>query len=220
MESYKQKERAYFTNIRFDLIALIPKNANARILELGAGGGDTLVAIKSEGLAKEVVGIELNPLPGSNQEHSSIDKFLFGNIETMDIPFGEGYFDAIICGDVLEHLIDPWAVVEKATKYLKTGGLLITSIPNIRYYGAMFEIFGRGNFRYTEHGLFDKTHLRFFCRKDMVRLLSIAKMEVSTVYPIFELLPDSRIRTLNRITFGLFEEFLSMQFVIVTKKTA
>ena len=219
MEGYKQKELAYFTNIRFDLISLIPQNANARILELGAGGGDTLVAIKTKGLAKEVVGIELNPLAESSQENSLIDQFLFGNIETMEIPFAEGYFDVIICGDVLEHLIDPWAVVQKAAVYLKTGGILITSIPNIRYYGAMVEIFGKGNFQYTEHGLFDKTHLRFFCKKDMVRLLSTANMKVTDVYPIFDLLPDSKIRSLNKLTFGFFEEFLSMQFVLVTKMT-
>jgi len=219
MEIYKHKDRTYFTNIRFDLISLIPKNTSGRILELGAGGGDTLVAIKKEGIAKEVVGIELNPLPNSNQKNPEIDQFLFGNIETMEIPFEVGYFDVIVCGDVLEHLIDPWAVVNKAARYLKTGGILITSIPNIRYYRAVVEIFGKGNFQYTEHGLFDKTHLRFFCRKDMVRLLSAPTMKVSAVYPIFDLLPASKIRTLNKITFGLFKEFLSMQFVLVTEKT-
>src|SRR5688500_1573546 len=113
MEIYKGKEKTYYTNIRYDLLKFISNNPDNKILEVGAGGGDTLVTIKEKGLASEVVGIELNRVQGSNQNHAAIDRFIYGNIESMEIDLPKNYFDIILCGDVLEHLIDPWKSVEK-----------------------------------------------------------------------------------------------------------
>ena len=63
MNFYEDKNVKYYTNIRFDLIKLLPKNSRAKVLELGAGGGDTLIELKKQNLAAEVVGIELMEIP-------------------------------------------------------------------------------------------------------------------------------------------------------------
>jgi 2-polyprenyl-3-methyl-5-hydroxy-6-metoxy-1,4-benzoquinol methylase len=218
MNKYKQKERAYFTNVRHDIISLIPNKPDLKILEVGAGGGDTLMAIKERGLASEVIGIELNLLEGSNQNNPLISEFVFGDIEKMKLPFKQEYFDLIICGDVLEHLVDPQAVIHKLETYLSPGGLMIASLPNIRHYTALLEIFFKGNFPYTDYGLFDKTHLRFFCKSDMIKMFSTVNLKVEKIYPIFDLLPSSRVKVVNKITFGLICEFISLQFVLVARK--
>jgi len=219
MEMYKDKKQSYYSNVRYEMLSLIPTKAGIRVLEIGAGGGNTLVAFKESHPDAEVSGIELNPIAGSNQDSALIRKFVFGNIETMDIPFDEEYFDVVLCGDVLEHLIDPWKAIDKIQKLLKPGGVLIASIPNIRHYSAFFKIFLRGNFTYTEHGLFDRTHFRFFCKRDMVAMLSTPKLTVQSANPIFRLLRIKKLQILDALTFGLFREFLSLQYILVAKRS-
>jgi 2-polyprenyl-3-methyl-5-hydroxy-6-metoxy-1,4-benzoquinol methylase len=218
MELYKHKDDTYFSNTRFDLISLLPKQRVSRLLELGAGSCDTLVEIKRQNLAEVVVGIELIRLPKTNQENTLIDELHFGDFETLNIKFQAASFDVIICGDVLEHLVDPWSVVESLTRLLKPGGSFIVSCPNIRYYKTFVNIFMKGSFEYTDFGLFDKTHLRFFCRKDILSMLSKAGLIVESVTPAFKFYKKSKIYLLNAMTFGLFEQFLALQYAVHAKQ--
>lgn len=163
---YTVKEKDYFSNIRMDIISLIPSNPGQKILEIGAGGGNTLLYIKKNSIAVEVMGIELMKLENSNQENPFIDKFQIANIEKDEIDAEEKYFDIIICADVFEHLIDPWSAVDKIQRYLKKNGLLIVSMPNVREWKTLFPIVFKGEFNYQpEGGIMDRTHLRFFCKK-------------------------------------------------------
>ena len=219
MKFYDEKKELYFTNPRIDLIKLIPKKSDNKILEIGAGGGDTLLEIKRQNLAKELVGIELMQIANSNQTSSDIDKFIICDVEKTELEFPDSYFDVILLGDVLEHLLDPWLFLKKISRYLKTGGIFIASIPNIRYYTAMFKIFFRGDFGYEEQGLFDRTHFRFFCKKNMRSLFNTASFKCRDIMPrdkLYEI--RSKRKLFNRLTFGLFEEFLTLQYIIVSEK--
>jgi len=188
-------------------------------LEIGAGAGDTLCRIKELNLASEVVGFELFELPDSNQKNPLIDSIFFGDIEYATLPFDDKYFDVIIFGDVLEHLVNPWDVIDKQKKLLKDGGTIIVSLPNIRYFKAMYKVFFQGSFRYEERGIFDKTHLRFFCKKDMLELMENNKLKLVKVYPSFKIRSNARkIKILNFITLGLLSEFLASQYIIIVQK--
>ncbi len=221
MNLYNEKNTSYFTNVRFDLINLLPANPESRVLELGAGGGDTLVDIKKKGLAKEVIGIELMEIPNSNQSNELIDKFLIADIEKSELSFPHSYFDAILIGDVLEHLEDPWKVVARLSEHVKEGGIFIVSIPNIRFWGGLYKIYIKGDFGYEKQGLFDRTHLRFFCKKNMVQLFSMPFLKVKNVVPIQKLRGRKKLsmnNIVNTCTFGLFEQFLTIQYIIVAEK--
>ena len=202
------------------MISLLPKsNSPLRILEVGAGGGDTLVTIKQKNLAKEVVGVDIFKLDNSNQDNLLIDNFLICNIETQSIPYSEGYFDVILCGDVVEHLIDPWASIRKMTFYLKKEGCIIISTPNFRNLKNFKKIYLEGDFKYDPAGgLLDKTHLRFFCKKNIIDLVKSDDLSFKSInsindFPEYKFRPI--IRFLNQLTFRLFEEFLSNQYVVV-----
>ena len=219
MKFYDEKKELYFTNPRIDLIKLIPRADNNRILEIGAGGGDTLLEIKKQNLAKEVVGIELMQMQNSNQNSPDIDKFIICDVEKTELEFPDSYFDVILLGDVIEHLLDPWAFLKKISRCLKTEGLFIASIPNIRYYPAMFKVFFKGDFGYESQGLFDKTHFRFFCKKNMRSLFTTESFKCRDIVPrdhLYEI--KSKRKVFNRLTFGLFEEFLTLQYIIVAEK--
>jgi 2-polyprenyl-3-methyl-5-hydroxy-6-metoxy-1,4-benzoquinol methylase len=218
MNYYTEKTNAYFTRPRRDLMGFLPAASGLKILEIGAGGGDTLIELKQTGKASEVAGIELFSLEGTYQNDPLIDRFIIGNIEEIQPDLKIGCYDAILFGDVLEHLIDPWSVVKKVSPFLKVGGLMIASIPNVRSRQAFKKIFLQGDFGYASEGLFDKTHYRWFCKKNMIELLTPESFELVSVTSNLELKKGSGTRILNRLTGRVMEEFLTVQFITVTRK--
>lgn len=220
--NYTDKARIYFTKPRLDLISLMAKKPVDKVLEIGMGGGDTLVEIKKQGLATEVVGVDLMELPGSNQHHPSIDKTIFINLDSSDIDYPDNYFDVIIAGDVLEHLTNPWQVLKRISQKLKKGGYMLISIPNIREFTALKSIFCKGSFAYAAEGIFDKTHVRFFCRKDMEQLIvNTPGLTIEMATPIHLITAkNSKREIFNKFTFKLFEEFTSVQYLFKVVKSS
>jgi 2-polyprenyl-3-methyl-5-hydroxy-6-metoxy-1,4-benzoquinol methylase len=217
-QEYSDKQRAYFNVNRHDLLELVPSDPPGRVLEIGAGEGSTLIALKQLARATEVVGVELMALPGGSQGHQEIDRFIVADIEqqTLDLPL-EG-FDVIICGDVLEHLRDPWKTLEYLTGFLRSGGTFVISLPNIRHWRALARII-LGDFRYAPSGVLDRTHLRFFARKNMVDLVHSAKLRIRTIEPSFRRHRDLRgALKANNLTLGLLEPWLTQQYLIVADK--
>lgn len=83
------------------------------------------------------------------------------DIERTALPFDEGFFDCIIMGNVLEHMVDPVKLLKELKKYLRDDGFLIYSVPNIVNWHSRLTIFS-GKFEYANSGVFDKTHLHFY----------------------------------------------------------
>ena len=145
IKEYKSKKDYYFSNVRKEILDLIPaKNSNANMLEIGAGSGDTLLYAKQNAYAKYISGIELCKIDESHQESEEFSNFIIGDIENIVLPFENKTFDVIICGDVLEHLVNPYAVVEKLKKLLKDDGVIIVSLPNIRQIYILKDIVFKG----------------------------------------------------------------------------
>jgi 2-polyprenyl-3-methyl-5-hydroxy-6-metoxy-1,4-benzoquinol methylase len=201
-------EQDYYSKTRENILAALPVNAG-RMLELGCAMGNTLRAAKSLGRATEIVGVDINNLPVTG-----LDCFICGDIEQLTLPYPDGYFDTIIMADVLEHLRDPWQTLVKVSRYLKPGGYTLISMPNIRELRAITTIFFGGRFAYQECGIMDRTHLRFFCRQDMLAMVSAAGLAVEQVR--FDLSPNRAI--FNRLTCGMFEEFLVIQYLLLARK--
>ncbi len=220
-ESYLKKDISYFINPRLDLVSLMPFNPQQKVLEIGMGGGDTLIHIKKQQLAVEVVGIDLIDLPDTNQQNPLIDRVYIFDLEKDRLPFTDNYFDVIIAGDVLEHLINPWDVLQKLNNILKVGGYVLISLPNIRDMRALYSILFKGSFRYTTQGIFDKTHMRFFCKKDMISLIeSVEKLKIEKVIAVQNFgNKNPRRKLFNKLSFKIFEEFTTSQYLFKVIKT-
>lgn len=216
---YENKEITYFSYIREDLINLIPKTFRAcNVLEIGCGNGATLQKLKEIGIANKTTGVEL--FPSKDNFYDTIDHFLSANVEEIIFPsYMHNSFDIILLGDVLEHLVDPWETLKKVSSLLKAEGRIIVSLPNIRYYTVLKSIIFNGDFKYEEAGILDKTHLRFFCRKNIIELLENADLKVDIVTSTFDQeTMKSKKYLLNKITFGLFHDFFVYQFLAVARK--
>ena len=119
---YKDKwgyDSDYYANARMDIIKNIPDSSESafRVLEVGCGAGATLIKIQYMWPNSEVKGIEL--VSEVAKLGANYVDIMEGNCETMNIPYDKGYFDYIIFGDVLEHLLDPDATLRRFRPYLK-----------------------------------------------------------------------------------------------------
>ncbi len=170
-DSYPQvKDRAYFQQQRSEVEAVIPIESRV-VLDVGCGEGLLGKGLLERG-AEEVIGIEVSP-EVCDRARENISKVICGDVEAMAPPFKDGYFDCIIFADILEHLRNPILLLKRYKRYLKDSGCIVTSIPNVRYY-SVINMLIEGHWSYGDHGILDRTHLRFFTRKEMEAMLNEA----------------------------------------------
>lgn len=208
------KDTKYYENKRTDLIKFVPAGA-VRVLEIGCGTGQTGAEIKKlRGPGTVVVGVELFP-DAAERAHSVLDSVFTGDVEKIELPFDQAYFDCIIYGDVLEHLIDPWRVLEKHGKLLKPGGVMIASIPNVAHY-RIVRMLKNKEWNYQASGIMDVTHLRFFAVKNIKEMFGRIGLSVTDVGNIIS---ASRVKKfLNRIMFNSLIDDITEQYIIVARK--
>src|ERR1700731_1156564 len=130
VRAYEKKPQSYFQSARSDYISELPVNPKARILEIGCGEGGTGYLALKEGRCAEYCGVELLPNPASRAKER-ISKVVVGNVELIELPWPHDSFDVLILSEVLEHLVDPWAVLKKLRPLLKSGAKVLASSPNV-----------------------------------------------------------------------------------------
>jgi SAM-dependent methyltransferase len=147
--------------------------AGERVLDVGAGEGALALALKSKGC--KVVCIEVDPGQAEAARAKGLEVRVH-NIEKEGLE-GMGLFDIVVCADVLEHLMDPEGALKKLKGALAPHGRLLASIPNVAFYGVRLRLLA-GRWDYTDTGILDRTHLRFYTRKTSRRLLEDAGLSV------------------------------------------
>ncbi|WP_339757403.1 class I SAM-dependent methyltransferase [uncultured Winogradskyella sp.] len=164
---YNNKPDAYYNFPRPEMLKLLQKTAK-RVLDVGCGQGTFAVQIKDYNNA-EVWGIEYMPEEGEVAK-KVLDKIFIGAVEDYINELPDNFFDAIYFNDVLEHLAYPDDVLRDLKPKLVKNGLIISSIPNIRYFRVMKMLVADGNWDYADHGVMDKTHLRWFTKKSIRKM--------------------------------------------------
>lgn len=211
---YLEKESDYFSNVRLDIVHFLKEKSNLKVLEVGGGKGNTLIFLKNNKIASEIHLVDIIDIIDQKKEFNSIH-ILDIEKESLD---GFQELDVIILADVLEHLRNPEKVISKLKQHLKPGGFFIVSIPNIRHFSAFIKIYIKGNFSYEEQGIFDRTHLRFFCKSNMIELFTSNKnLQVEKVLPNHQVI-RSKSKWLNKLTFGIFEQFVTSQYLLKVRK--
>jgi 2-polyprenyl-3-methyl-5-hydroxy-6-metoxy-1,4-benzoquinol methylase len=200
------KPTGYYSNMRRELIDEVPIGPH-EVLEVGCGEGRVGAAIKAEGRASYVTGIELTE-DAAKKAKNVLDRVLVGDVEKMDLPFTKGQFDVIVLGDVMEHLVDPWSKLGCLVTYLKPGGAVVASLPNIRNWRTLFSLIFLGKWEYKDLGVMDITHLRFFTRSGMIKLFRDSGLEIKKMVPLGH-------EILSRLPIGFLREFATQQYLLV-----
>jgi spore maturation protein CgeB len=167
----------YYEFDRPELVALVPASAR-RVLDVGCGAGRLGEAIKARQPAS-VVGIELAG-EAAARARGRLDKVYHGDAETLELPFGDGAFDCVVCGDVLEHLCEPGEFLRRVRSWLAPDGCIVASLPNVRHHSVVSALL-EGNWSYEPAGLLDETHLHFFARRDMIDLFERAGFRIENL---------------------------------------
>jgi 2-polyprenyl-3-methyl-5-hydroxy-6-metoxy-1,4-benzoquinol methylase len=208
---YLSKDAGYFSHARLDIFPLLPPRIS-RIFELGCGDGSTLRMLKKHYDFSFCTGLDIDAKAAAIASRN-LDLALCGNIETMDLPDAIGEMDVILCLDVLEHLVDPWQAVKKLHERLSPEGVIVASIPNIRYFKASLPLLFLGRWDLQEQGTLDRTHLRFFVKRTAVELMTSSGLHLHEMRPS-GLEKGRKTRLANQLTLGLFEDFLALQYII------
>lgn len=210
---YSEKSRDYFAHARMDIASLLPTppRRDQRILEIGCSGGHTLEWLKTEGHCGWAAGVE--PFAEFSATPGTVDQFYKLDIEKELPPIEDATIDTILCLDVLEHLVDPWTTVRRLDKLLKPGGSWIVSVPNMRNYHVILDLAFKGRFDYTQDGILDRTHLRFFTRASLISMMESCGAQVTTVLGTETSRWQKRL--LNKLGFG---DLLAKQLLVQAVK--
>lgn len=145
-----------FETERFDLVRLVPKGVK-RVLDIGCAMGGYGKALKRVRPEISLTGVELNQIMAESAIRY-YDELVKCPVEEANLTGG---FDLINCGDILEHLHDPWSMLHHLNSLLRDGGYLVVSIPNVGHWSIIKALL-KGKFQYVPLGLLCIGHLRWF----------------------------------------------------------
>lgn len=208
------KPAGYYGSVRTEVISELEPPLG-RVLDVGCGEGSGAEALRAAGAAW-ISGIEIMPEPAAKASERYDEVVVGDALEAA----GElaGPFDTILCYDVLEHLVDPATVLRRLRELAVPGGRLHVSVPNARHYSLMRDLVFRGTFGYASWGHRDATHLRWFTRKDMLRLLESTGWEpVSTTPGAIHKIRELRLPLPRRLVYGLGGEFMTLQWFVLAR---
>src|SRR5262249_5164258 len=128
------------------------------------------------------LGVESH-LPAAEKAAQRMERVVRGEADSISkdqLGIETGTVDCLVYGAVLEHLIDPWGLLQRQAAWLRPGGMVLACIPNVQHWSLLVELL-RGRWRYQDEGLLDRTHLRFFTREGALDLMSRAGLEVCDI---------------------------------------
>jgi 2-polyprenyl-3-methyl-5-hydroxy-6-metoxy-1,4-benzoquinol methylase len=202
----------YGASERPELVPFIPEAANS-LLDIGCGAGGfgrTLRRLRPE---IELWAVEPDPVSARVAE-DAFDRVIVSNFPNESIP--DGRFDVVLCADVLEHMAEPEKALLAAADALTDKGIMLASIPNVRNLRrVVWPLVMHGAWSYTETGILDRTHLRFFTRKSIVDFFTANNWAVESIAGIA--LPGRREKLMSALTLRRFDDFLFMQYVVVAR---
>lgn len=161
---FENQDAGHYNDFVLTPLFELVDEAPSRVLELGCAGGAFGAALKEKFPAATVVGIEAGRAAAAKAA-TRLDRVIHGRIEEVDFA-AEGLqpaeFDTVIAADFLEHLVNPWGLLEGLKPWLAPRARVLASIPNVRNVTVAGQLLAGGRFDYAERGLLDITHLRFF----------------------------------------------------------
>lgn len=165
-----------------DILNIMPSNLR-RVVEVGCSSG--ALAKAYTGINPECIysGIEIDPEFAAIAASSCSD-VICGNIEKL----AENEFlqlfpsDCWVFGDALEHLYDPWALLKRIRPHLAPEALIIACIPNAQHWSMQARL-NCGLLRYEDHGLMDRTHIRWFTRTTIIEMFESTGYKITEGFP-------------------------------------
>ena len=159
-------DKNYYKNRRKEVYEMVPPFVN-RVLEIGCAEGGFK---ENFPMGVEYWGVEPVSDVAERARLKGVNVFC-GTYEDVRGQIPDAYFDVVVCNDVIEHMSDPLSFLMSLKSKLTTKGVLVGSIPNVRFWGNLINLLIKRDWKYEESGVLDRTHLRFFTARSFRRLL-------------------------------------------------
>lgn len=205
-----------------DLLQAIPLDAE-KVIEVGCGSGALAQAYKALSPHAHYTGIDIES-SYADMAKARCDQSLNMNIEHAPASFWDEAWDTDcwVFGDTLEHLVEPWQLLMRIRVNLPPNGCVVACIPNMQHWSVIYRLI-TGELHYEEQGLLDRTHLRWFTKKTIIKMFTDCGYQIDTIKArIFEE-PSSRdaTRILSAVAqnFGVTQQedldlFAPLQYVV------
>ncbi|HRP02391.1 MAG TPA: class I SAM-dependent methyltransferase [Candidatus Kapabacteria bacterium] len=204
-------DNKYFGQSRPEMLEFIPKDTK-NILEFGCSNGLFGQSVKDM-LKVSYWGVEINK-NAAIEATKVLDKVINTDINDSWELLPLHSFDCIVFNDVLEHLIDPYSVLNKCKDYLSDSGVVVTSIPNVRFIDNLINLIIYKHWQYTSSGILDITHLRFFTKRSIIEMFNTLGYDVK-IKGINMSVMTFKIRIFHLLTLNYFEDTRFLQFACV-----
>jgi len=205
---------SYFTHSRPEMHPFVPDDAK-RILDIGCGAGAFGAALKAKRKGLSVTGVELDP-DAAEAARAHLDEVVTGDAASAVPRLSEQRFDVIALNDVLEHVVEPEALLRDLRGLLADDGCVVASIPNVRWFFNVWDLTLRGRWDYTDAGILDRTHVRFFTRASLPGLFERGGYRLETVEGINRTM-SPRFLLFNLLSLGAFTDMGFLQFACVAR---
>lgn len=160
----------YLDDARSNLAHLLPPVATS-IADIGCGPGGFGRTLRQQYPNARIVGVEAVDTQAARARVDHGYDEVYSGFYPEALAGAGDTFDLICFIDVLEHMVDPWSVVDGLHRHLNPGGIVFAAIPNVQFASNITDLL-QGRWNYTDTGLLDRTHLRFFTRSTSVRLFT------------------------------------------------
>ncbi|MGH7960476.1 MAG: class I SAM-dependent methyltransferase [Candidatus Binatia bacterium] len=218
LDTYVHRYASMYEQPRPDLQRWVPRKARL-ILDVGCAAGAMGAALKARQFC-QVVGIEADPLL-IEAATKRLDRVLQTDVEAIAPATFTAEFDCIVCGDVLEHLRDPWSVIAKLATWLRSGGRLVATLPNVGHWAIVADLL-QGRWDLVPFGLLCWGHLRFFTRTGIEGLCNKNGLVIERLEGLTEKLPpvgETFIRQAAALMADVDQESLrTSEFLVVARK--
>ena len=217
LDEYSSKPQGYYEQSRREMIEYVPPSSRS-ILEIGCGTGGFGAALKEAIPGCEVWGIEPDAA-AAGIAAKRLDVVINSLFSADARELSGQQFDAICFNDVLEHMIVPERALESCKALLSPNGVVVASIPNILFFYQIAEILIHQDWRYVDSGILDKTHLRFFTKKSIVRMFESCGYEISRIEGINSFRSTGsrfgwKYRVVNMLTLGRLSDWKYIHFAV------
>ena len=213
IQKFNEIASDYYAQSRKEMLPYMPVQVT-RLLDLGCNKGAFGFLIKSI-FGSEVWGIELDA-DFAEVATKQIDKVIVGDLNAIIPDLPDHYFDCISCNDILEHLVDPYSVLTLLKSKLAPEGVIVCSLPNVRYWDNLKNLLLHKQWKYMDHGILDRTHLRFFTElsmRDMFESLDFDIVRIGGINPT----QSDNLKVFNFLTFGALKDAKYLQFACVVR---
>lgn len=188
LRSIELMDRSYYENKRDDVAFFLKKskpNNIGDLLEVGCASGNFRDGLKG---VRSYIGVDItDSYFDFNITYEFPSEFYKGNlVDVLNQLIEEGRsFDTIVANDIIEHIDEHTKALRLIQKLLRPGGIFLGTVPNVRYFPVVYSLLFSCDWKYNpKGGVLDATHLRFFTKKSIRRVLEQEKFVINKILTI------------------------------------